>query len=143
MKVLDRGSDDLKGVEKVKALGAKGEVSGFRVRVVWMVVDGVNVKARLEPKVVAKVVLLLLRGFWVEELALDAIEYGDQDKWNEEDALQVLVLGEGDSDDSVSRGVGVRRQGLLPLSLNRKWISMKRTEKRSQKRQNRARNGRA
>ncbi|GKE93760.1 hypothetical protein Tco_1574855, partial [Tanacetum coccineum] len=49
-------------VEKVKALGAKGEVSGFRVRVVWMVVDGANVKARLEPKVVAKVVLLLLRG---------------------------------------------------------------------------------
>ncbi|GKC97794.1 hypothetical protein Tco_1168069 [Tanacetum coccineum] len=30
-------------------------------------------------------------GFWVEELALDAIEYGDQDKWNEEDALQFKI----------------------------------------------------
>nr|GEW07187.1 hypothetical protein [Tanacetum cinerariifolium] len=47
-------------VEKVKALGANGEVSGSRVRVVWMVVDGGNVRARLVSKEVAKVVLLLL-----------------------------------------------------------------------------------
>nr|GEV92888.1 protein kinase-like domain, phloem protein 2-like protein [Tanacetum cinerariifolium] len=49
-------------VEKVKALGANGEVSGSRVRVVWMVVDGGNMRARLVSKEVAKVVLLLLRG---------------------------------------------------------------------------------
>nr|GEV48697.1 hypothetical protein [Tanacetum cinerariifolium] len=57
-------------VEKVKALGANGEVSGSRVRVVRMVVDGKKVRARLVSNVVAK----------VEELALDAMEYDDQDK---------------------------------------------------------------
>ncbi|GKB43722.1 hypothetical protein Tco_0888664 [Tanacetum coccineum] len=68
-------------VEKVKALGANGEASGSRVRVVWMVVDGGKVRTRLVSNVVAKVVLLLLR---VEELALESIEYDDQD---EEDDL--------------------------------------------------------
>nr|GEX81668.1 hypothetical protein [Tanacetum cinerariifolium] len=105
----------------VKALGDNGKVCGSRVRVVWMVVDGGNVRARLVSKEVAKVVLLLLRdsealvlwfwmgelsleemsmksvrgicfgGFWVKDLALDAMEYDDQDRWNEEDGLQVLV----------------------------------------------------
>nr|GEY55597.1 hypothetical protein [Tanacetum cinerariifolium] len=74
MRVLDRkrlikrnedkygcGSNgELGGVEKVKALGANVEVSGSRVRVVWMVVDGGNVRARLVSKEVAKVVFLLL-----------------------------------------------------------------------------------
>nr|GEV79905.1 hypothetical protein [Tanacetum cinerariifolium] len=46
-------------VDKVKALGANGEVSGSRVKVVWMVVDGGN----------------RILG---EELALDAMEYDDQ-----------------------------------------------------------------
>ncbi|GJU81168.1 hypothetical protein Tco_1283533 [Tanacetum coccineum] len=31
---------------------------------------------------------IFFRGFLVEELALDAMEYDDQDKWNEEDNLQ-------------------------------------------------------
>nr|GEW68026.1 ribonuclease H-like domain-containing protein [Tanacetum cinerariifolium] len=78
------------GVEKVKALGATVEVSGSREMAAWMVVDGGKVRARLVSNVVAKVVLLLLRGFWVEELALDAMEYDDQDKWNVEDDLQAI-----------------------------------------------------
>nr|GEX44602.1 hypothetical protein [Tanacetum cinerariifolium] len=40
--------------EKVKALGVIGEVSDSRVRVVWMVVDGGKVGARLVSNVVAK-----------------------------------------------------------------------------------------
>nr|GFB21045.1 hypothetical protein [Tanacetum cinerariifolium] len=39
---------------EVKALGANGEVSGSRVRVVWMVVDGGNIRARLVSREVAK-----------------------------------------------------------------------------------------
>ncbi|GJR75059.1 hypothetical protein Tco_0087424 [Tanacetum coccineum] len=31
-------------------------------------------------------------GFWVEELALDAMKYDDLDKWNEEDDLQLKLL---------------------------------------------------
>ncbi|GKA67602.1 hypothetical protein Tco_0767519 [Tanacetum coccineum] len=46
-------------------------------RVVWMVVDGGKVRARIVSNVVAMVVLLLLG---VEELALEAIEYDDQDE---------------------------------------------------------------
>ncbi|GJR95568.1 ribonuclease H-like domain-containing protein [Tanacetum coccineum] len=80
----------LVSIEKVKALGAKGEVSGSRVRVVWMVVYGGNIRARLVSKVVAKGIFI--GGFWVEELALDAMEYDDQDKWNEEDDLQDISL---------------------------------------------------
>nr|GEX19879.1 hypothetical protein [Tanacetum cinerariifolium] len=73
--------------EKVKALGANGEVSGFGVRVVWMVVDGGTVRAKLVD--VNKIRLghflsrILGRG-----VRLDATEYDDQDKWNEEDDLQ-------------------------------------------------------
>nr|GEV49164.1 hypothetical protein [Tanacetum cinerariifolium] len=79
--------------KKVKALGANGEVGGSRVRIVWMVVDGGNVKARLVSREVAKDVNEIgLRRFhwriWVEKLAIDAMEYDDQDKWNKEDYLQ-------------------------------------------------------
>ncbi|GJY08515.1 hypothetical protein Tco_0375569 [Tanacetum coccineum] len=66
---------ELGGVEKVKALGANGDVSGSRVRVVWMVVDGGNVRARL----VFNVVVERLRSI-VEELALEAIEKDDQER---------------------------------------------------------------
>nr|GEW07874.1 hypothetical protein [Tanacetum cinerariifolium] len=81
------------GVEKVKALGANGEVSGSRVRVVWMVVDGRNVRKASVQRDCKEMSMKSVRGiffggFWVEELALDAMEYDDQDKMNEEDDLQ-------------------------------------------------------
>nr|GEU29759.1 hypothetical protein [Tanacetum cinerariifolium] len=78
------------GKEKVKALGVNGEVSGSRVRVVWMVVDGGNMRARLVSKE-------------VEELALDAMEYNDQDKWNEEDDFKLFSQREGSSHDPRDR----------------------------------------
>ncbi|GJR37683.1 hypothetical protein Tco_1213367 [Tanacetum coccineum] len=55
-KVLDGGSDVLKGVEKVKALGASGVMSGSRVGVVWMEVGGGIVRARVVSRVAVKVV---------------------------------------------------------------------------------------
>ncbi|GJS70463.1 hypothetical protein Tco_0703304 [Tanacetum coccineum] len=70
-------NDEDGGVEKVKALGTNGEMSGSSARVVWIVVDGGKVRARLVSNVVAIVVLLLLG---VKELALEAIEYDDQDE---------------------------------------------------------------
>ncbi|GJU47366.1 hypothetical protein Tco_1204632 [Tanacetum coccineum] len=73
---------ELGGVEKFKALGDNGVMSGSRVEVVWMEVGGGIVRAKVVSRVVLglvmKVVLVMLRGFWVEELALDAIEYDDQ-----------------------------------------------------------------
>ncbi|GJR92031.1 hypothetical protein Tco_0216042 [Tanacetum coccineum] len=95
-------------VEKVKVLGANGVMSSSRVRVVWMEVGGGIMRARVVSRVVVKVVLMVLSGcvvfkrwfwigdlsleetsmksvrgiffggFWVEELALDAMEYDDQ-----------------------------------------------------------------
>ncbi|GJV68160.1 hypothetical protein Tco_1483669 [Tanacetum coccineum] len=61
-----------------------------RVGVVWMEVGAGIVRARVVSRVVLelvmKVVLVVLRvrgifygGFWVEELALEAMEYDDQD----------------------------------------------------------------
>ncbi|GJW71686.1 hypothetical protein Tco_0128603 [Tanacetum coccineum] len=64
-------------------------------RVVWMLVDGGKVRTRLVSNVVAKIMLLLLR---VEELALEAMEYDDQD---EEDDLHVLK-GEDDEQRSLN-----------------------------------------
>nr|GEV01779.1 reverse transcriptase domain-containing protein [Tanacetum cinerariifolium] len=68
MRLLDLKRLIKRNKEKVKALGANGEVSGFGVRVVWMVVDGGTVRAdggtiraKLVSREVAKVVLLLLR----------------------------------------------------------------------------------
>ncbi|GJU76971.1 hypothetical protein Tco_1274041 [Tanacetum coccineum] len=49
---------ELGGVEKVKALGANGVMSGSRVRVVWMEVGGGVVRARVVSSVVVKVVLI-------------------------------------------------------------------------------------
>ncbi|GKF15529.1 hypothetical protein Tco_0056991, partial [Tanacetum coccineum] len=76
---------------KVKALGANGVMSSSRVGVVWMEVDGGIVRARVVSRVVLglvmKVVLVVLRGWEVEELALEAMEYDDQD---EEDYLQIF-----------------------------------------------------
>ncbi|GKA29012.1 hypothetical protein Tco_0715257 [Tanacetum coccineum] len=111
-------------IEKVKDLGANGEMSGSRVKVVWMEVGGGIVRARVVSRVVLglvmKVVLMVLSGwevlvrwfwmgelsleemsmksvrgiffggFWVEELALEAIEYDDQGMGYEEGYLQVL-----------------------------------------------------
>ncbi|GKB45912.1 hypothetical protein Tco_0896665 [Tanacetum coccineum] len=100
--------------EKVKALGANGDVSGSRVGVVCMEVSDGIVRARLVSRVVVKVMLMVLigwevfvrwfwmgelsleemsmklvrgiffGGFWVEELALEAIEYDDQGMGYEE-----------------------------------------------------------
>nr|GEV98579.1 hypothetical protein [Tanacetum cinerariifolium] len=69
-------------VEKVKALGANGVMSGSRVRVVFMEVGGGVVSARVVSRVVLglvmKVVLVMLRGweafvrwFWIGELSLE------------------------------------------------------------------------
>ncbi|GJR31073.1 hypothetical protein Tco_1107305 [Tanacetum coccineum] len=76
-------SREVDRVEKVKALGANDVMSGSRVRVIWMEVGGGVVRVRVVSRVVVKVMLVMLRGFWVEELALDAMEY-------EEGCLQVL-----------------------------------------------------
>ncbi|GJS83336.1 hypothetical protein Tco_0749877 [Tanacetum coccineum] len=56
--------------KKVKALGANGDVSCSRVGVVWMEVVGGIIRER----VVSRVVVGL-----VEKLALEAMEYDDQD----------------------------------------------------------------
>nr|GEW61027.1 hypothetical protein [Tanacetum cinerariifolium] len=61
MRVLDAKRLIKRNEEKVKALGANGEVSGSRVRVVWTMVDGGNVRVRLVSREVAKAMLLLLR----------------------------------------------------------------------------------
>nr|GEW40265.1 hypothetical protein [Tanacetum cinerariifolium] len=88
-------------IEKVKAPGANGVKSGSRVRVVWMEVSGGVVRARVVSIVVVKIVLIgwevfkrwfwmgedsledmsmksvrgiLFGEFWVEELALEAME---------------------------------------------------------------------
>ncbi|GKC15200.1 hypothetical protein Tco_1011982 [Tanacetum coccineum] len=67
---------ELSGVEKIKSLGANSVMSGSRLRVIWMEVGGGVVRARVVSSVVVKVVLI---GFWVEELALEAIEQDDQE----------------------------------------------------------------
>ncbi|GKE25735.1 hypothetical protein Tco_1441119, partial [Tanacetum coccineum] len=46
-------------VEKVKALGANGVMSGSRVRVVWMEVGARVVRERVVSRVVVKVVLIV------------------------------------------------------------------------------------
>ncbi|GJS21406.1 hypothetical protein Tco_0450038 [Tanacetum coccineum] len=58
--------------------GANGFMSGSRVGVVWMEVGGGIVRARVVSRVVVMVVWMVLRGFWIEELALEAIELDDQ-----------------------------------------------------------------
>nr|GEX71103.1 hypothetical protein [Tanacetum cinerariifolium] len=69
-------------VEKVKALGANGVMSGSRVRVVFIEVGGGVVSARVVSRVVLglvlKVVLVMLRGweafvrwYWIGELSLE------------------------------------------------------------------------
>nr|GEV53602.1 hypothetical protein [Tanacetum cinerariifolium] len=55
LEIVDNGFGSLAmEAQKVKALGANGEVSGSRVRTVWMVVDGGNVRVRLVSREVAK-----------------------------------------------------------------------------------------
>nr|GEV21072.1 hypothetical protein [Tanacetum cinerariifolium] len=75
---------------KVKALGANSAMSGSRVSVVWMEVGGEVMRAKVVSRVVVKVVLVMLRGFWVEELALAVMEYDDQGMKYDEGCLQVL-----------------------------------------------------
>nr|GFB46936.1 hypothetical protein [Tanacetum cinerariifolium] len=79
--------DSSDALEKVKVLEANGDMSGSRVRVVWMELGGGVVRARVVFRVVVKVVLI---GFSVEELALDAMEYDDQRMEYEEGCLQIL-----------------------------------------------------
>nr|GEV97880.1 RNA-directed DNA polymerase, eukaryota [Tanacetum cinerariifolium] len=61
--------------EKVKALGANGVMSSSRVRVVWMEVGGRVIRARVASSVVVKVVLIgwevFKRRFWMGELSLE------------------------------------------------------------------------
>ncbi|GJZ78347.1 hypothetical protein Tco_0643019 [Tanacetum coccineum] len=55
-------SGEFGGVEKVRALGVNGVMSGSRVRVVWMEVGGGVVSARVVLRVVLGFVLVILRG---------------------------------------------------------------------------------
>ncbi|GJW80132.1 hypothetical protein Tco_0144107 [Tanacetum coccineum] len=76
--VLDGGNDGSSGGvwnEKVKALDAKGVVEGSRLGVVWMMLYSGIERARVVSRVVVMIVLLMLRGFCVEELALEAIVF--------------------------------------------------------------------
>ncbi|GKC21288.1 hypothetical protein Tco_1023438 [Tanacetum coccineum] len=67
----------LGGVEKVKALGANGDVSGSRVRVVWMEVGGEIIRERVVSRVVVGLVMrvvlkgweVFVRWFWMGELS--------------------------------------------------------------------------
>ncbi|GJV15404.1 hypothetical protein Tco_1360727 [Tanacetum coccineum] len=61
-----------------------------RVGVVYMEVSSGIVRARLVSRVVVKVMLMVLIGWEVEELALEAMEYDDQGIGYEEGCLQVL-----------------------------------------------------
>ncbi|GJR99801.1 hypothetical protein Tco_0316310 [Tanacetum coccineum] len=96
--------------EKVKALGANGDVSGSRVGVVWMEVGGGLVRARVVSRVVVgvmQVVLVVLRGwevfvrwFWMGELSLEEmlmklVEVGSCKEWDQDcSCLQDHSLGE-------------------------------------------------
>ncbi|GJU39598.1 peroxidase 64-like protein [Tanacetum coccineum] len=80
MSSITGGQEVRKDLEKVKALGANGDMSGSRVGVVWMEVGGGIVRARVVSRVVLGLVSVLgkfLGGFWVDELALEAMEFGD------------------------------------------------------------------
>ncbi|GJT90255.1 hypothetical protein Tco_1079100 [Tanacetum coccineum] len=91
---------ELGGVEKFKALRDNGVMSGSRVEVVWMEVGSGIVRAKVVSRVVLglvmKVVLVMLRGFWVEELALDAIEYDDQGMSMRKDVCRFCEYEEDD-----------------------------------------------
>nr|GEU71177.1 hypothetical protein [Tanacetum cinerariifolium] len=125
--------------KKVKALGANGDLSGSRVGVVWMEVGGGIVRARVVSRVVVKVVLVVLIGWEVEELALEAMEYDDQgmgykeglsscDSWKlvhvrngiksvvvHRIILHPLVrIEEGELDDSELEGVEVGDEAFFP-----------------------------
>nr|GEV14501.1 copia protein [Tanacetum cinerariifolium] len=76
LKLFEEDIDDrlkyrrqIRRVEKVKALGANGDMSGSRVRVVWVEVGGGIVRARVVSRVVLglvmKVVLMVLKGWEV------------------------------------------------------------------------------
>ncbi|GKA60102.1 hypothetical protein Tco_0759415 [Tanacetum coccineum] len=116
-------------------------MSGSKVGVVWMEVGGEIMRARVVSRVVVKVVLMVLSGwevferwfwmgelsleemlmksvrgiffggFWVEELALDAMEYDDQGIEYEEGCLQerkrisVFIIRIG--------GIGVEMIGMV------------------------------
>nr|GEU56998.1 hypothetical protein [Tanacetum cinerariifolium] len=80
--------------KKVKALGANYDVSGSRVGVVWMEVGVGIVRVMAVSRVVVKVVLMMLIGFWVEELTLKAMEYDDQGMGYEEGKVEVFSNGE-------------------------------------------------
>ncbi|GJZ34046.1 hypothetical protein Tco_0579482 [Tanacetum coccineum] len=82
MVLVSSSNGELSRVEKVKDLGANGDMSGSRIRVVWMEVGGQIVRARVVSRVmlglVMKVVLMVLSGwkvlvrwFWMGELSLE------------------------------------------------------------------------
>ncbi|GJS37555.1 hypothetical protein Tco_0535937 [Tanacetum coccineum] len=89
-------------LEKVKALGANGDMSDSRVGVVWMEVVGGIERARVVSRVMGELSLeemlmksvrgIFFGGFWVEELALEAIEYDDQGMRYYEGCLQGTLL---------------------------------------------------
>ncbi|GKE17037.1 hypothetical protein Tco_1424614 [Tanacetum coccineum] len=86
-------------LEKVKALGANGDMSDSRVGVVWMEVVGGIERARfwmgelsLEEMSMKLVRGIFFEGFWVEELALEAMEYDDQGMGYEEVCLNSEAL---------------------------------------------------
>ncbi|GKB52140.1 hypothetical protein Tco_0902893 [Tanacetum coccineum] len=56
-------NDELGKVEKVKALGANGVMSGSRLRVVWMEVGGGIMKARVVSRVMLGFILVILKGW--------------------------------------------------------------------------------
>nr|GEW18740.1 hypothetical protein [Tanacetum cinerariifolium] len=86
MRVLDLKRLIKMKEEKVKALGVNVEVSGSRVKDVWMVIDGALVRwfwmgeLSLKEMSMKSVWGIFFRAFWVEELAFDAMEYDDQEK---------------------------------------------------------------
>nr|GEV21942.1 hypothetical protein [Tanacetum cinerariifolium] len=103
--MLDGGSDVLKGGIWVKdkpwemTYGNGFELLGGipfkedRVWVVWMEVGVGIVRVMVVSRVVVKVVLMMLIGFWVEELTLKAMEYDDQGMRYEEEPSEKHSVG--------------------------------------------------
>ncbi|GJV37259.1 hypothetical protein Tco_1409736 [Tanacetum coccineum] len=116
--VLDGGSDVLKGgivvveevvkwnggVDKTRALGARGDTLVPLDWIVWLIVGGGIVRARVVSRVVFRGCEVLMEWVWMGEDSFD-------------ERSMKSVLGEEDSDDSELEGVGVRRRGLFPFGM--------------------------
>ncbi|GJW19419.1 hypothetical protein Tco_0026855 [Tanacetum coccineum] len=67
-------SGELGGVEKTRALGARGDIITSWVKMVWLIVGGGIIGDDSFDEILMKSVLaIFIGGFWVEELALDAM----------------------------------------------------------------------